>query len=101
MPPAAEKGSFDSQAAEDGDGARDDVAEEHASGGASEPHNPVGLGAVREVVRFAEGANEDPLGRQLGDESQVSISFLLFTPHFLSRSRECTVVNEDQVSQVV
>ena len=67
-----EKRFFDSQAVEHGDRTRDDVAEEHASGGASEPHSPMGLGAVREVVRLAEGANEDPLGRQLGGESHVS-----------------------------
>ena len=68
----AEKAFFDSQAAENGNRARDDVAEEHASEGAAEPDNPVGLGAVGEVVRLAEGANEDPLGWQLGGKDHVS-----------------------------
>ena len=55
------------QAAEEGDGRRDDVAEGEAAGDAAEPDDVVRAGLLGEVLGVAQRAHEDPLGGELQD----------------------------------
>jgi hypothetical protein len=70
---SAKQGSYErDQAAEDWDGARDDVGDQDAAAGAAQPDDPVCDGVVGEVAGAAEEADEDVFGGELGGELVLS-----------------------------
>ena len=70
---SAKQGSYErDQAAEDWDGARDDVGDQDAATGAAQPDDPVCDGVVGEVAGAAEEADEDVFGGELGGELVLS-----------------------------
>ena len=70
---SAKQGSYErDKAAEDWDGARDDVGDQDAATGAAQPDDPVCDGVVGEVAGAAEEADEDVFGGELGGELVLS-----------------------------